>query len=157
VKPAVHKVQAAIAALGLDRQVIELDVSARTSAQAADALGVQVGQIAKSLVFTANGAPILVVASGANRVDEEALGRLAGGRVKRADPDTVRQATGYAIGGVPPLAHAAALPIYIDRDLLQHDLIYAAAGAPECVFPLTPDELVRCTGGRIVDVRATAS
>jgi len=155
VKPAVERVQAAIAALGLERQVIELDVEARTSAQAAAALGVHVAQIAKSLVFTVNGAPLLVIASGVNRVDEAALGRLAGGRVKRADPDIVRQATGYAIGGVPPLAHAGPLQIYIDRDLLQHDLVYAAAGVPECVFPLTPDELVRCTGGSVVDVRET--
>lgn len=154
-KPAVQRVQAAIAALGLDRQVIELDVEARTSAQAAAALGVHVAQIAKSLVFTMNGAPLLVIASGANRVDEAALGRLAGGRVKRADPDTVRQATGYAIGGVPPLAHAGALQIYIDRDLLQYDLVYAAAGVPECVFPLTPEELIQCTGGSVVDVRET--
>ena len=152
-KPAAERVQAAIATLGLDRTVIELPVLARTSQQAADAVGVAVGQIAKSLVFTVNGAPVLVIASGANRVDEGALGTLAGGAVKRADPDTVRQATGYVIGGVPPIAHATALPIYIDRDLLQHDLIYAAAGLPECVFPLTPDELVRVTGGRVVDVK----
>jgi prolyl-tRNA editing enzyme YbaK/EbsC (Cys-tRNA(Pro) deacylase) len=146
-------VQAAISALGLDRQVIELPVLARTSQQAADALGVTLSQIAKSLVFTVNGAPVLVIASGANRVDERALGQLAGGVVKRADPETVRQATGYVIGGVPPIGHAAPLPIYIDRDLLQYELIYAAAGLPECVFPLTPEELVQGTGGRVVDVK----
>jgi prolyl-tRNA editing enzyme YbaK/EbsC (Cys-tRNA(Pro) deacylase) len=112
-----------------------------------------VGQIAKSLVFIVNGSPLLVIASGANRVDEVELGRLAGGNVRRADPDAVKQATGYAIGGVPPLGHVAALPIYIDRDLLRHGLIYGAAGVPDCVFPLTPDELVRCTGGRVVDVK----
>ena len=152
--------QSAIAALGLDRRVIELDVLARTSQQAADALGVTVAQIAKSLVFTVNGSPVLVIASGANRVDERRLGALAGGVVKRADPDTVRQATGYVIGGVPPIAHAGPLPIYIDRDLLQYELIYAAAGLPDCVFPLTPGELVQSTAGRVVDVkedrRATA-
>ena len=145
--------QSAIAALGLDRRVIELDVLARTSQQAADALGVTVAQIAKSLVFTVNGSPVLVIASGANRVDERRLAALAGGVVKRADPDTVRQATGYVIGGVPPIAHAGPLPIYIDRDLLQYELIYAAAGLPDCVFPLTPDELVRSTAGRIADVK----
>lgn len=126
---------------------------ARTSQQAADALGVTVAQIAKSLVFTVNGQPIMVIASGVNRVDEGKLGALAGGTIKRASPDTVRQATGYAIGGVPPVAHASALPIYIDRDLLQYDVIYGAAGVPECVFPLTPDELVRATGGRVADVK----
>lgn len=148
--------QSAIDGLGFDRRVIELAVSARTSQQAADALGVTVGQIAKSLVFTVNGRPLLVVASGANRVDEAKLGVIAQGRVRRADADTVRQATGYAIGGVSPLGHPPVLPIYIDRDLLQHDLLYAAAGAPECVVPLTPDELVRGTGGSVVDVKDTA-
>jgi prolyl-tRNA editing enzyme YbaK/EbsC (Cys-tRNA(Pro) deacylase) len=146
-------VQSAITARGLGRRIIELDVLARTSQQAADALGVTVAQIAKSLVFTVNGSPVLVIASGANRVDERRLAALGGGVVKRADPDTVRQATGYVIGGVPPIAHAGPLPIYIDRDLLQYELIYAAAGLPEYVFPLTPDELVQSTAGQVVDVK----
>ena len=89
----------------------------------------------------------MVIASGANRVDEAKLGRLADGQVRRASPETVKQATGYTIGGVPPLGHIAPLPIYIDQDLLQYETIYGAAGVPECVFPLTPDELVRATGG----------
>jgi Cys-tRNA(Pro) deacylase len=152
-KPAVEKVRSAIGALGLTGKVIELPVEARTSQQAADALGVAVGQIAKSLVFTVNKSPLLVIASGANRVDERKLGTLAGGKVRRADPETVKQATGYTIGGVPPLAHATALPVYIDPDLLQYELIYAAAGAAECVFPLTPEELVRATGGQVIDVK----
>lgn len=151
-KPA-ERVQAELVALGLERRVIELDVNAHTSQQAADALGVSVAQIAKSLVFVVDGAPVLVIASGVNRVDEGKLGALSGGRVRRADADTVRQATGYAIGGVPPVAHASRLPVYIDRDLRQHDLIYAAGGVPECVFPLTPDELVRATGGQVADLR----
>lgn len=156
-KPAAEKVQAALAALGLDRRVIELDVHARTSRQAAEALGVAVGQIAKSLVFTANGSPLLVIASGANRVDEARLGGLVGARIRRADPDTVRQATGYAIGGVAPVGHPAPLPVYIDRDLLQYEVIYAAAGVPECVFPLTPGELVTGTGGIVVDLKETGA
>lgn len=127
-------------------------MSARTSQQAADALGVTVGQIAKSLVFTVNGRALLVIASGANRVDEAKLAALGEGRVRRADAETVKQATGYAIGGVSPLGHGPGLPVLIDRDLLQYDLIYAAAGVPECVFPLTPDELVRATSGRVVDL-----
>jgi len=154
VKPAVRKVQSAIRQLGLEREVIELAVHARTSQQAADALGVGVAQIAKSLVFTVNGSPLLVIASGANRVDEVKLEKLAGGRVRRADPETVKQATGYAIGGVPPLGHPAPLPVYVDADLLQYELIYAAAGVPECVFPLTPAELVQGTGGRVADLKA---
>jgi len=153
VKKAAERVQSELIALGLDRRVIELDVHARTSQQAADALGVSVAQIAKSLVFVVNGSPVLVIASGVNRVDEGKLGALSGGRVRRADADTVRQVTGYAIGGVPPVAHAAKLPVYIDRDLRQYDLIYAAGGVPECVFPLTPDELVRATGGQVSDLR----
>jgi Cys-tRNA(Pro) deacylase len=153
VKPAALKVQEAIRRLGIERDLIELGVDARTSRQAADALGVTVGQIAKSLVFTANQRPLLVVASGANRVDEQKLEKLAGGKVRRADPETVKQATGYTIGGVSPLGHPAPLPVYIDPDLLQYELIYAAAGVPECVFPLTPAELVRGTGGRVVDVK----
>jgi len=153
VKPAVGKVQAAIAERGLDRAVIELAVHARTSPQAAEALGVSVGQIAKSLVFTVNAAPVMVIASGANRVDETKVGRLAGGAVRRADPETVRQATGYAIGGVPPFGHQTLLPIYIDRDLERYEMVYAAAGVPECVFPLTPEELIRATGGIVADVK----
>lgn len=152
-KPAALRVQVAIAALGLKGTVVEFAVEARTSQQAADAVGVRVEQIAKSLVFTVNGAPVMVVASGINRVDEGKLRRLAGGQVRRADADTVKRATGYAIGGVPPLGHETALPIWVDVDLLRHGLIYAAAGVPECVFPLTPDELLRATGGQVADLK----
>ena len=139
--------------LGIAREIVELSVHARTSQQAAAALGVDVAQIAKSLVFVVNGRPLLVIASGANRVDEAKLATLAGGRVRRADPDTVRQATGSVIGGVPPIGHPATLPTYIDSDLLRYEMIYAAAGVPECVFPITPDELVRATGGRVDDIK----
>jgi prolyl-tRNA editing enzyme YbaK/EbsC (Cys-tRNA(Pro) deacylase) len=157
VKAAALKVQSAIRRLGLAREVVELHVHARTSQQAADALGVAVGQIAKSLVFTVNHTPILVIASGANRVDEDKLGAVLGGTIRRADPETVRQATGYAIGGVAPLGHPQPLPVYIDRDLLQYPLVYAAAGVPECVFPLTADELIRATGGRVLDMKDAAT
>ncbi len=151
-----ERVQAVLRDLGSGRSVVELPVDARTSQQAADALGVAVGTIAKSLVFLVEGEPLLVVASGANRVDERRLGRLAGGAVRRADADTVRRVTGYAIGGVPPFGHRASLPTFVDRDLMQYELIYAAAGVPECVVPLTPDELVRGTGGRVEDVKEPA-
>ena len=104
-----------------------------------------------------DGRPLLVVASGVNRVDERRLGELAGGRIRRADPDTVKQATGYSIGGVPPIGLASPLPVYVDRDLLGYELVYAAAGVPECVFPLTPDELVRATGGQVVDIKQVGS
>ena len=156
-KPAALRIQAALDALGLGRTVLELPVEARTSQQAADAVGVGVGQIAKSLVFTVDGEPVMVVASGVNRVDEKKLAALAGGRVRRADADTVRRATGYTIGGVPPLGHDTTLPIWVDEDLLRHERIYAAAGVPECVFPLTPDDLLRATGGRVADVKESKS
>jgi len=157
VKPAVIRVQAALDALGVGRAVIELPVEARTSQQAADAVGVGVGQIAKSLVFIVDGAPVMVVASGVNRVDERKLATLAGGKVRRADADTVKRATGYTIGGVPPFGHETALRIWIDEDLLRHDLIYAAGGVPECIFPLTPDDLLKATGGIVADVKESKS
>lgn len=156
-KPSVARVQAALDALGLPQSVIELPVEARTSQQAADGLGVGVAQIAKSLVFTVDGAPIMVIASGENRVDERKLGRLAGGKVRRADAETVKQATGYAIGGVSPVGHETPLRIWVDEDLLRHELIYAAAGVPECVFPLTPGDLLKATGGAVADVKERKS
>ena len=140
-------------ALGIDRSLIELPVRAKTSREAATALGVNLAQIAKSLVFTSNGIPVLVIASGANRVDERKLEQLTGGRIRKADAETVKQATGFAIGGVPPLAHATSLPTYIDRSLLQHEVIYPAGGVPECVFPLSPEELLRATGGQVADIK----
>jgi Cys-tRNA(Pro) deacylase len=153
VKPATQRVQEALRQLGITREVVDLAVDARTSQQAADALGVTVGQIAKSLVFTVDKRPVLVVASGANRIDEAKLGAILGGRIRRADPETVKQATGYTIGGVAPFGHPTPLSVVIDADLLAYDLVYAAAGVPECVVPLTPDELVRGTGGAIQDVK----
>ena len=156
-KPAAARFQVALDALGLRRSVIELPVEARTSQQAADAVGVGVGQIAKSLVFMVDGAPIMVIASGVNRVDERKLATLAGGKVRRADADTVKKATGYTIGGVPPFGHNTALRLWIDEDLLGHDLIYAAGGVPECIFPLTPEELLKATGGTVADVRESKS
>ena len=156
-KPAAARFQVALDALGLRRSVIELPVEARTSQQAADAVGVGVGQIAKSLVFMVDGAPVMVIASGVNRVDERKLATLAGGKVRRADADTVKKATGYTIGGVPPFGHDTALRLWIDEDLLGHDLIYAAGGVPECIFPLTPEELLKATGGTVADVRESKS
>ena len=156
-KAAALRIQAALDALGLGRTVLELSVEARTAQQAAEAVGVGVGQIAKSLVFTVDGEPVMVVASGVNRVDERKLAALAGGNVRRADADTVRRVTGYTIGGVPPFGHDTPLPIWVDEDLLRHTLIYAAAGAPECVFPLSPDDLLRATGGRVADLKESKS
>ena len=149
-----QRVQDALAAAGFDNRVVEMPASTRTAAEAAAACGCAVGQIAKSLVFRGadTDQAILIIASGTNRVNEAAVGRLIDEPLARADPDFVRAATGFAIGGVPPLAHAAPLLTLLDRDLMGHDVIWAAAGTPRAVFQLTPDALMRMTGGRIVDV-----
>lgn len=127
----------------------------RTAADAAAAIGCDVAQIVKSLVFRREGgAPLLVVASGVNRVDEAKVAALVGEPIGKADAAFVRAATGFAIGGVPPAGHAEPIETLVDRDLLEHDEIWAAAGTPRTVFPLTPDELVAMTGGRVVDVAA---
>jgi prolyl-tRNA editing enzyme YbaK/EbsC (Cys-tRNA(Pro) deacylase) len=150
---ATARVQAALRAHGVARDVIELAESTRTAAEAAAACGVAVGQIVKSLVFVADEQPILVLASGANQVDERRLEALTGKPVRRADAATVRSATGYAIGGVPPVGHALALPVFIDRDLTRHAELIAAAGTPRAVFRLTPEELCRMTGGTVEDLK----
>ncbi len=149
---AVDRVRQALATLGLPVQVTEFDQSTATSQQAADTLGVPLATIVKSLVFLAGEQPILVLASGANRVDTGKLARSAGARIKKADADCVRQATGFVIGGVAPVGHATPLPVYIDRDLLQYDLLWAAAGSPYAVFPISPSDLVRITSGQVVDL-----
>jgi Cys-tRNA(Pro) deacylase len=153
-RPAAQRVQDALRGLGLDAEVLEFAEATRTSQEAAAAVGCEVGQIAKSLVFTAGGRPVLAIASGSNRVDTAKLAAVAGGKVDRADADTVRAATGYAIGGVPPVGHATPLPVFIDEDLLRFPRIFAAAGTPNAVFPVTPADLVRITGGRVADIAA---
>ena len=149
-----QKVQDALAKLGMTLQVVELPASTRTAIEAAQAVGCQVGQIVKSLVFRAahSDRPILVVASGANRVNEARLGELLGEPIAKADADFVHLRTGFAIGGVPPLAHAEPLTIFIDQDLLQYDAIWAAAGTPHAVFCLTPAQLVTMTRGKVVQI-----
>jgi prolyl-tRNA editing enzyme YbaK/EbsC (Cys-tRNA(Pro) deacylase) len=147
-------VQEALRRLGYENRVVAFDQTTRTAKEAAEAIGCRVEQIAKSLVFrTSEGQrPILVVASGKNRVNEARLADHVGEGIERPDAAYVRARTGYAIGGVPPMAHAEALETYIDRDLMALDAIWAAAGTPHAVFRLTPEELVALTGGRVVDV-----
>ncbi len=149
-----QKVQDALMALGLPCRVVELPASTRTAQEAADAVGCSVGQIVKSLVFRGarTDLPILVVASGANRVNEERLGELAGEPIAKADAAFVRAHTGFAIGGVAPLGHPAPLKTYIDADLLQYAEIWAAAGTPNAVFALAPADLQMMTGGKVVTV-----
>ncbi len=153
--PSARRVQDVLDALGLGHRVVEHEGSTRTAQEAADAIGCTVAQIAKSLIFRArnSGRPVLVVASGANRVDEKAIARLIGEPIERADPDFVRTNTGYAIGGVPPLGHAVPPLTLIDADLLALETVWAAAGTPNAVFALTPAQLVAMTGGRVEVVR----
>ena len=148
------KVQQALNAIGMQLEVIELPDSTRTSQEAAQALGCQVGQIAKSIIFQAltSHRPILVIASGSNRVNEKVMTGLIGEVIGKADADFVRSRTGFVIGGVPPLGHAECLETFIDQDLLQYREIWAAAGTPHAVFRLTPDDLLQMTGGLVIKV-----
>ena len=154
-KASARRVRAAIAARGFDFEVREFPDSTRTAAEAATAVGCDVGQIAKSLVFRGRDSdgPVLVIASGANRVDEKKLAGLLGEKVGRADAAFVRERTGYSIGGVPPVGHAEALPVFVDEDLLGFDEVWAAAGTPNAVFRLRPADLVSLSGGRVADVK----
>lgn len=150
-----QRVQDALTAIGVKIQVIELPASTRTSAEAAEAVGCQVGQIAKSLIFKkqVSEQPVLVIASGANRVSEARLAALVGEPVEKADADFVRVHTGFAIGGVPPIGHLRKLQTFIDEDLLEYQEIWAAAGTPHAVFRLTPQELIALTGGQVTTVK----
>ena len=154
--PSIRKVEAALQARGVACQVVEFAHTTRTAAQAAAAIGCEVAQIAKSLIFKGgrSGRPLLVIASGANRVDEAKLAALVGEPVARPDATYVRARTGFAIGGVAPVAHAEPLDTYIDRDLMRHHQIWAAAGTPFAVFRLTPEALARLTGGRVAEIKA---
>jgi len=151
--PNVSRVVAAASDAGLEIDVERFPEGTRTAADAARAVGCDVAQIVKSLVFMADAAPILALASGANRVDARRLGEaLSAAEVRRADGDEARAATGFAIGGIPPFGHDRPLTVLIDRDLLSHDRLWAAAGLPDAVFAITPDALVQASGGRVVDL-----
>ena len=149
--PSALKVQAA---LGEKFEVLEFDATTRSAADAAAAIGCAVAQIAKSLVFRGAGSnrPVLVVASGVNRVDETKVAEMVGEGIARADADFVREATGFAIGGVPPVGHKNPAIVVIDESLTAFAEIWAAAGTPNAVFRLTPSDLVALTGGRVAAV-----
>lgn len=153
-RPAAARVQSLLRAAGLEAKVVEFAETTRTSAEAAAQIGCAVAQIAKSLVFRAKatGRPVLVIASGANRVDEKAVEALLGEKIGKADADFVRDKTGYAIGGVAPVGHATPPVTFIDESLLAFEVIWAAAGTPFAVFPLAPAELQRLTGGRVAAI-----
>ncbi|PZR55327.1 YbaK/EbsC family protein [Xylanimonas oleitrophica] len=153
--PAVEKVRAALVEAGAHDAAAGirwLDDAATTAALAAQALGVEVGQIANSLVFLLDGEPVLVMTSGAHRVDTGFLGSRLGGTVTRASKDDVHAATGQVIGGVAPVGHSAPVPTYVDEALGRHDVVWAAAGHAKTVFPTSYAELLRITGGTATPV-----
>ena len=155
ISPSALKVQQALEALGFNLQVVELPASTRTAVEAAQAVGCQVGQIVKSLVFKSMSSerPILVLASGPNRVDEKRIAALIGEPLGKADADFVRQHTGFVIGGVPPVGHLEKLATFIDQDLLAFDELWAAAGTPHAVFRLKPADLIRMTAGQVAEIK----
>jgi prolyl-tRNA editing enzyme YbaK/EbsC (Cys-tRNA(Pro) deacylase) len=152
--PNAARVQSALTAAGSLSEVRVLPDTAHTSGEAAAALGVEVEQIAKSLVFVADGHPVLIVLRGSDRVDTERLARhLDAGQVTKADADTVRVATGFPIGGVSPVGHPPGLTVIIDEALGRHPEVWAAAGTPHAVFPTTFSDLIALSGGAAADVR----
>jgi prolyl-tRNA editing enzyme YbaK/EbsC (Cys-tRNA(Pro) deacylase) len=138
---------------GLELEIRRFPEGTRTAADAARAVGCEIGQIVKSLVFMGGAEPFLALTSGPNRADLGRLAELVGVPVRRADAEEARAATGYAIGGTPPFGHLRPLRVFVDRDLLGYDVLWAAAGAPDAVFPITPETLLRLSGGRPGDFR----
>src|SRR5579862_1764097 len=151
--PNAERIQELLTELGSVARVRELSASTRTSVEAAQAIGTTVAQIAKSLLFIAGDEPILIIASGTNRVSIEKIGRQTGRHLRRATADEVKEHTGYPIGGTPPIGHVSPLRMFIDPDLLAFGEIWAAAGTPYAVFSITPAELLRITGGQVTDLK----
>ena len=154
IKPSAQRVQEALESHGLTCRVVEMPASTRTAEEAARAIGCSVAQIAKSIVFKASksGNAVLVIASGVNRVNEKIISASLGETIERATPEFVRESTGFAIGGVAPCGHSRPIHIFIDKALLDLESIWAAAGTPNAVFRIEAEDLVRLTGGRIVDM-----
>jgi Cys-tRNA(Pro) deacylase len=149
----VAAVRAAAERLGLALEIQSFPAGTRTAADAARAIGVTEGQIVKSLVFAVDGDPVIALVSGANRLDLDKLGRAAGGaHVTRVDADTVRAVTGFPVGGVPPFGHVRNLRVFVDRDLLAFDEVWAAAGTPRDNFALGPQQLVAAVAGMVCDL-----
>src|SRR5438270_1431585 len=152
-----ERVKAALKAAGVDPRIEAFPDSTRTAQEAAATVGTSVGQIVKTLLFLAGQSPVLALVSGVNRLDTQRLSVLTDAPIEKADANRVREATGYAIGGVPPLGFPAPIPTFIDRDLLQYDVLCAAAGTPRHVFPIAPAELGRITGGRVAGLAPRSS
>ncbi|MFE1905919.1 YbaK/EbsC family protein [Streptomyces gardneri] len=149
---------AALQDLGLDVEVRRFPDETRTAQQAAEAIGCRVAEIVKSLIFAADGVPVLVLMDGASRVDVERVRQeLGAGKVTRADAKAVRETTGYAIGGVPPFGHRTRTRVLADRGVLDHEVVWAAAGTPHTVFALDPRTLVAHAGATVVDVREASA
>lgn len=155
VRSSAERVRQALLAFGSEPEIRQFGATTRTSADAAVAIGCEVAQIAKSLVFRAvgSGRAVLVIASGVNRVDERLLASALGDRIAKADAAFVRDKTGFAIGGVAPVGHTEPPIVFIDRDLLQFEEIWAAAGTPNSVFRVSPQALVSMTGGRVIAIK----
>jgi Cys-tRNA(Pro) deacylase len=153
--PSAQKVQDALRQMGFSYRVLEHAESTRTAQEAAERAGCELGQIVKSLIFRGkdSGRPILVLTSGANRVDEKRISETAGETILRADADYVRSVTGFAIGGVPPIGHNQKVETYIDEDFMQFKTIWAAAGTPNAIFELTPEDLQKMTDGKLMRVK----
>ena len=142
-----------LASTDLSVTVKEFPQGTRTAVDAARAVGCDVGQIVKSLVFVAGGKPVVALVSGANRLDEKRLAAVAGEPVVKADADTARTATGYAIGGVPPFGHSTDVPVFMDRELLEHRVVWAAAGRPDSVFEIEPERLRELSNAVVMDLK----
>jgi prolyl-tRNA editing enzyme YbaK/EbsC (Cys-tRNA(Pro) deacylase) len=153
--PSAYKVQQAVLDLGFNFRIVEFSETTRTSADAAAAIGCTVGQIAKTLVFQTvdSQKPILIIASGSNRVNEKTIEAILGETIKKANAEFVRAATGFAIGGIPPVGHPSPITTLIDQDLLTYSEVWAAAGTPNAVFPLPPEGLIKMTGGKVVSIK----
>jgi prolyl-tRNA editing enzyme YbaK/EbsC (Cys-tRNA(Pro) deacylase) len=149
-----QKVQEALESLGLSLEVVELPDSTRTAVEAAQAVGCQLGQIVKSLIFKAKRSqrPVMVLASGANRVNEKRIEALIDEPLGKADAEFVRQHTGFAIGGVPPVGFQEEIQTFVDQDLLLYEDLWAAAGTPHAVFRLSPQDLVKIASGQVIDI-----
>jgi Cys-tRNA(Pro) deacylase len=154
--PNVARVVEAAREAGVEIDVERFPEGTRTAADAARAVGCDVAQIVKSLVFMADGTAVVALVSGVNRLDPARLGEALGRTdVRRADGDEARAATGFAIGGVPPFGHANGVDVLVDRDLLVYPRVWAAAGLPDAVFAIAPDDLVRASGGQVADIAAS--
>jgi prolyl-tRNA editing enzyme YbaK/EbsC (Cys-tRNA(Pro) deacylase) len=150
-----RQMQEILGQFGCDSRVVEMDVPTRTVEEAARAIGCDVGQIAKSLVFMRKGSkqPVLIIASGENRVNEKRMKTHLGEKLEKADAEFILEHTGYVIGGIPPVGHRNPIDTFIDEDLLQYEEIWAAAGAPNAVFCVSPNALLKMTGGNVVCVK----